>query len=116
MKQICTWYFLIYDFICLFPRLFSEMAKRASETGFFDEDGAPLSQHTPEQPGDGASTDGNYTVGDGGGGAEVGVAPRKSFVMKRSWGGMKMVEVSEREGRMRRCRVVNLSWESQSYL
>lgn len=70
------------------------MAKRASETGFFDEDGAPLSQHTPEQPGDGASTDGNYTSGEG----EVGVAPRKSFVMKRSWGGMKMVEVSAAGG------------------
>eukprot|EP00752_Nemacystus_decipiens_P004872 g4435.t1 len=77
-------------------RKHSEMAKRASETGFFDEDGAPLSQHTPEHPveGGGASADGNYAAGDGGGG-EGGVAPRKSFVMKRSWGGMKMVEVDE---------------------
>lgn len=67
------------------------MAKRASETGFFDEDGAPVPGNTPEHPGDGPpAADENYTGGDGG---EMGVTPRKSFVMKRGWGGMKMVEV-----------------------
>lgn len=70
----------------------SEMAKRASETGFFDEDGLAISQHPPEHPEEGAHADGNYAGGDGGG--EIAAAPRKSFVMKRGWGGMKMVEVS----------------------
>eukprot|EP00903_Cladosiphon_okamuranus_P017333 g15970.t1 len=74
-------------------RKHSEMAKRASETGFYDEDGAPIAQHSPEHPEEGAHADGHYTGGDGGG--EAGVAPRKSFVMKRGWGGMKMVEVDE---------------------
>ncbi|CAM9954728.1 unnamed protein product, partial [Scytosiphon promiscuus] len=62
-------------------RKHSEMAKRASETAFFEEDGGVSAG--PEGDG-GAGMDG----GDGS-------APRKSFVMKRGWGGLKMVEVDE---------------------
>ncbi|CAM9784610.1 unnamed protein product [Ectocarpus sp. 12 AP-2014] len=72
-------------------RKHSEMARRASETAFYEDDGA-RSTSTPERGGDGSSVEGGSAVVED---AEAGIAPRKSFVMKRVWGGMKMVEVDE---------------------
>lgn len=72
----------------------SEMARRASETAFFEDDGA-RSTSTPEHGRDGGSAEGGSAVVED---AEAGIAPRKSFVMKRVWGGMKMVEVGEEDG------------------
>ncbi|CAM9705037.1 unnamed protein product [Ectocarpus sp. 4 AP-2014] len=72
-------------------RKHSEMARRASETAFYEDDGA-RSTSTPERGGDGSSVEGGSAVVED---AEAGIAPRKSFVMKRAWGGMKMVEVDE---------------------
>ncbi|CAN0007156.1 unnamed protein product [Pylaiella littoralis] len=70
-------------------RKHSEMAKRASETGFFDDEGGVSAA---DQGGDGG-VDGSLSgavIADG----PEGRMPRKSFVMKRGWGGMKMVEAS----------------------
>lgn len=88
----------------------SEMAKRASEKSFFGADSADGGGVSAEGDGDGAGGGGGSGSGgggmldgsasglaDGGGGGSGGEAlvPRKSFVMKRGWGSMKMVEVSE---------------------
>lgn len=67
------------------------MARRASERRFFggdERDLGPSGEGGIE--GDGSSSGGG---GDGGWGEET-VTPKKSFVMKRAWGSMKMVEVS----------------------
>lgn len=69
------------------------MAKRASERGFFGADERDVSGGGASgdvgDVADGSSSGGG---GDGGWGEET-VTPRKSFVMRRAWGSMKMVEV-----------------------
>lgn len=87
-------------------RGYSEMAKRASEKSFFDGDEPEESMSNVarydsgiDSGGGGGSMGAGDTGGGGMGGGEGGqgdsLAPRKSFVMKRGWGTMKMVEVRE---------------------
>lgn len=83
------------------------MAKRASEKSFF---GADAGDGGMPGEGDGDGRAGGGGGGSGGGGMDgvssgpaegggsggEGMAPRKSFVMKRGWGSMKMVEVRDK--------------------